>query len=225
MSTSGLTVRSALLCCALFGWVSAAEATAIPIANAGFENPVVGLLGPLTDWTLSGTSGSGVWNINAFPLGFWTVGAPEGNQIAYVAGAPRTTGASISQILGDTLLDGQTYTLTGFVGQPIGFGSTPPPTTYTIALFADGVLLNSISGTGPEGTFVPFSLTFDSTGSALVGQPIEIRLSSDQAQTGFDDLRLNYAGGEASVPEPATLTLLALGLSGLGVRFRRASKR
>ena len=206
----------------LVAWLGVAvdaRAGFIPIANAGFEDPMTTSFtnGGATGWTLSGTGG--VWNINNAPLGFWTVPAPEGNQIGWLSTAAGGGPSSYSQILSASLQANADYTLTGSVGHPLGFGSTPDPdTVYTVTLLAGGNVLASISGTGPEATFAAFTLNFNSAGSAFVGQTLEIHLASSQPQTGFDDIRLQ----EAVIPEPSSALLLGIGaLSIAGWRSRR----
>lgn len=217
----------------MMGAQVSAWATPIFITNAGFEDPPTSgvNVGLFTGWNATG-SGAGVWNINAAPLGYWNTSAPEGNQIAYVGREnPSGTPASISQILGDTVQADSVYTLTGQVGHPIGYGSTPDPdTVYTVELLAGNVSVSLFSGTGLEGAFSLFQLTFDSTGSAFVGQALQIRLSSSKTQTAFDDIRLDRFSTAASVPEPSTLFLVAVGGFGLmhgerlGARRRRSPK-
>lgn len=211
----------------LFGIPASAEAVPIAIKNSGFENPPTSsfIPGAITGWTIAG-SGAGVWNINPVsgnPLGFWTTPAPEGNQIGFVAREIPTPGpASIAQVLSDTLQANSLYTLTGQVGHPIGFGmSANPDTVYTVELLAGNTILSTLSGTGPEGSFIPFQLTFNSTGSPFIGQALQIRLSSTQAQTGFDDIALNAT----PVPEPSTLCFIATGFLGLLGRGRPKYKR
>lgn len=209
--------------CTIF-LAGAAGATSVSIVNAGFEDPPTATYnnGPVTGWTIAG-SGGGVWNINASPLGFWTSVAPEGRQVGWMSPAPSPgSAASFTQALSDVLVGNSLYTLAGSVGHPIGYGSTPTPdTTYKVELLAGANVLASTSGTGPEGTFTGFTLNFDSTGSAFVGLGLTIRLSSDQAQTAFDALTLDYSA-LAPVPLP---TGAALGMAGLaclaGVRRRR----
>jgi len=199
------------------------HAAAVPILNAGFEDPATAFVAkPIANWTDMG-GGAGVWNINANGAPYWTVPAPEGNQIAYVSDgpAPSSTAASISQVLSTSLAANTLYTLSGQVGHPIGFGTG---TIWTASLYAfDGgsthTLLDSISGTGPEGSFTGFSLLFDSTGSAYVGESLEIQLASNHAQTGFDQIALDAQ----SVPEAGTLSLMlfGLGLAGLAILRRK----
>jgi len=198
------------------------QATSITILNAGFESPdTTSVTTPPTSWNVSG-GGAGVWDINAFPAGFWSVGAPEGTQIAFISSAPHPgTAAALSQVLGDSLLANTIYTLSGYVGHPIGFDTsdgTPGglPTIYTASLYAGGNLLGSTSGTGPSGTFTTFNLNFDSTGSAFVGLALEVRLESNQAQTGFDAISLQAQG----VPDGG-LTIMLLGMSMTGLVWMR----
>lgn len=220
-------VKRVVALLALLVLASGVRADFIPITNPGFEDPpdAVFNTGPITGWTISG-SGAGVWNINAAPLGFWDVGAPEGKQIAFVARETEPgVAATISQTLSDLLLASTTYNLTGQVGHPKGFGATADPdTVYTVELLAGANVLASVSGTGPEGSFVPFALSFDSTGSSFVGQALQIRLSSSKSQTGFDDLRLE-AVSPAAVPEPSSMVLSLIGGLGLALGARRTRDR
>lgn len=218
------TAAAWLTACLVWGGTPAVgEAVPVPIANPGFEDPVTATVAvSIGSWTTI-TGVSGVWNVNDYDPGpFWTSSdpAPEGKQVAFVSAAPLPGAPStISQILADSVLANSLYTLTGYIGHPIGFGTTPDPdTVYTVGLFANNTELASIpSVTGPEGTFVPFTLTFDSTGSGLVGQLLEIRLSSSQPQTAFDAIGLNVE----AVPEPGSLALLALGAAFVARRVRR----
>jgi hypothetical protein len=173
----------------------------------------------VTDWVIDG-AGAGVWNINDMPLGFWNVPAPEGKQVAFVSNGP-TPGApaSISQVLGTTLAENSIYTLSGTVGHPITAGASNG-TTYTISLLAGGNVLAAVSDTGPEGSMELFELMFDSSGSPFVGQPLEIRLASDKAQSAFDDLRLEGT----FIPEPSALLITGLGVCAALIVRRRTSR-
>lgn len=206
---------ASFLLCALLLAVGDAWGTPIAILNAGFEDPpTVSFGGAINDWTILGDVGA--WNINAAALGFWTVPAPEGNQVATLVGVGVPGPATLSQIVGVLAAD-TTYTLSGMVGHPIGFSGG---TIYTAQLLAGGNLLATTSGTGPEGSFISFGVLFNSTGSPYVGMPLEVVLSSSQAQTAFDAIALESDEAGTPVPEPASIMLFTLGLSAV-LRTRR----
>lgn len=211
---------------AAFGILFAAPVGAVPVTilNPGFESSPAVLLGQVTDWSPTG-GGSSVWNINAAPLGFWTVPAPQGSQIGVLSSAPHPgSPASFSQVLSASLTGNTIYNLSGYVGHPLGYDSDGAgnPTVYAAALYAGGNFLASLSGTGPAGTFTTFNLLFDSTGSAFVGQSLEIRLSSNQAQTGFDAIALD-ASAKAAVPDGGwSAALLLVGVTSLAALRRNS---
>jgi hypothetical protein len=119
----------------------------------------------------------------------------------------------MSQVLSDTLVANSTYTLSGVYGHPRNFQAG---TVFTAELFAGTTLLASFSGTGPEADFAPFFLSYYSGSSPAPGL-LEIRLSSNQAQTGFDKIALTVPDGGL------TAALLGLAITGLGI-LRRTSK-
>ena len=203
-----LVAGSIVFACGL----STAGASLIPIVNPGFEDPATQTftVGSAPGWSISGNSG-GVWNINATPLGVWTVPAPEGNQIGWLSRADGSGAAAMTQTLSDVLAPNTSYTLSGFVGHPAGSSTA----VYGVTLFAGGNPVATMSGSGPNGSFQAFSLSFDSTGSSFVGQTLAIQLFSDRPQTGFDDIRLEAI----LIPTPGAATLIGLG--GLMVGRRR----
>ena len=205
------------------------SATAITIDNPGFEAPDTAATDtPPDGWTVSGTGGSGVWDITThFPGTYLPTTAPDGSsQVAYLSLGGRGTAAYLSQVLTANLEDNTLYSLSGYVGHPKGFAVG---TIYEVSLYAGVNLLASQSGTGPNGDFEAFSFDFDSTGSAYVGQQLEIRLGSNKDQTVFDTIALgseplNGNQGPTSVPDSGlTLALLGMGMMGLG-QFRRMVK-
>lgn len=209
------------------------EAYSITVQNAGFESPATGTIAPgaPTFWTEITGGGSGAWNINAFPFGFWTVPAPEGNQIAWLSDAPGPGGhpgspATLTQVLGDTLTLNTIYKLSGRVGHPIGYDTIDgslggAKTVYTVSLLANGFPIGSVAGNAPAGKFKSFLVTVDSTFLfALEGFPLEVRLESSWAQTGFDRIALNAN----SVPDGGlTALLFGMGMAGIGWMRRRTS--
>jgi hypothetical protein len=186
-----------MLC--LVGAARPTFAERVPIVNAGFENPSAFFLGVPIGWELSGDVST--WNINASPFGFWSVPAPEGNQVGTFVGVNIAGPASASQVVG-TLQANVTYTLSGFVGHPIGWGASRG-TVFFAQLWAGTHLVASTSGTGAEGRFQPFQVAFDSTGSTFVGLPLRIVIGSNQAQTSFDDITLDATAVTTNAPPTA----------------------
>jgi hypothetical protein len=204
-------------------------ATPVAILNAGFEAPVTSITAsPPDNWTvIGGGLQAGVWNIVDYAPQYWTATpGQEGKQVAYLSLGPVPgVPSGLSQILGDSLVANTIYTLSGLVGHPDGIlagvgQNFQAGTTWTASLYAGGNLLNSTSGTGPAGSLAAFSLNFNSTGSAFVGQLLEIRLESDRAQTAFDAIALNAQG----VPDGG-LTILLLGMSMTGLGWMRRKMR
>lgn len=202
---------------------SPASAAPITILNAGFEAPGTGFLAaPLDSWIVTGDVS--VWNINSSPAGFWSVPAPEGNQVGTFSGVG--TGAATAEQTVGVLAPNSVYTLSGYVGHPLGWGASQTPDTQFLAeLWAGSNLLASTTGTGPEGSFQQFQLQFDSTGSAFVGQALRVVIGSTQPQTSFDALALDASAAQpTAVPEPASLVLFGIGLGALGVRHQRTRR-
>lgn len=138
--------------------------------------------------------------------------SPDGSQIGYLSLGPHPgVPSGLSQTLPTLLAANTVYDLSGYVGHPLGFRDDGAGnlTIYTVSLYAGSNLLNSITGTGPEASFDLFNLIYIS-GSAFVGSPLEIRLESNQAQTGFDAISLT------AVPDGG-LTALLLGMSMMGL--------
>jgi hypothetical protein len=180
---------------------SPAFADSVPIQNASFETTSSLIacgagcfynLGPIPDWTTTGVAGS--WQ----PTSAYSV--PDGSFIAY------SNGGTISQTLAATVLPDATYTLSVDIGhRPDGLANN-----YMIALFAGNTLLGSESGSNgtiPLGTFMDESFSYTS-GALPPSGNLDIVLTSDGPQIDFDNVQLNVA----PVPEPGSLSLLAVGL-------------
>ena len=208
-----------LLSLFVLGSVAApARADVVPIQNASFEmtnalSTMCGTgcafnVGPIPDWTLTGTGGSFQPNSTIFHLPL-----PDGsNIVAY------SNGGSISQILTTSLASNTTYVLSVDVG--FRLNGAVDATTYSLALYAGDTFLNSFSDSNsviPIGTFADETVTFTSDASVTPGQKLRIVLTSAGAQADFDDVSLTAF----ALPEPSSLSLLAAGCGLMLFVFRR----
>ena len=169
-----------------------------------------------------------------------TFGFPGTGQFGYLNGTSSLTqamnGANGTQA--NTLQPGSLYTFSGAVGYrsdfaPGGTNSQVRFPTLTFSLLVGGTVVasNIIAppATPPYGMFVPFSFTYNSTGSALAGQTLSVSISAAPQpgasnQGDFTNLRLT-AVPVPVVPEASTTVslglLLMLGLGGTVVARRR----
>jgi hypothetical protein len=199
---------------------TSAWADAVAIQNASFEitnpldqpcriaNPGICAFnfGPIPDWTISGAGPTGSWRPSSV---FLNLPLPDGSIVAY------SNGGSISQTLTTGLAANTTYVLSVFVGHRLDDFTAD----YTLALYAGNTLLDSVSGNNsaiPLGTFADQTLTFESGATPASGD-LRIVLTSGGEQVDFDDVSLTAT----ATPEPGTLLLLGLGLTGVAGVMRR----
>ncbi|MCP4378672.1 MAG: PEP-CTERM sorting domain-containing protein [bacterium] len=189
---------------------------AISITNASFEDDAVaddfwsgGV--PPTGWT--DPAGEASVNDGTFGSLFTLVAIPDGRQYAGIRRSDVLT-----QDVG-TVAATTTYTLTVALGDESGLGGRPAEKYELRILVDDAEVATSgeIDGAAiADGTFVDYQVQWTSTTG---GGTLEIELShygTDADRQGyFDDVRLDGT----LVPEPATMSLLALG--GIGVLARR----
>lgn len=222
-------ILAAVAALAMFACTTVETKAAITIANATFDSPDV--LGPpadngatyggATDWTLSGTGGT--WDVANYPAlqtstQYWAPGFTFG-QVGWLAIGPDSGFSQFSQELGTGLTTNTSYTLSGLVGHPVGFGATHvPATVYRVELWAGTTLLAFTQGTGPEGQMGAFSLTYG-TGNTLVSNGLlEIRLQTSTAQTAYDNIQLDAT----ATPEPASIVMWGAMVSvGAALAYRR----
>ena len=190
----------------------AAQATSITVDNSSFESDLFGLNGwniNVADWDDPGNN-SGAWRPNGQ---FSSI--PDGVNVAWARQL-----AVISQVLGDNLAAGKTYSLSVEVGSRSdgSFGGS----AFSVGLYAGGNLLaeNTTAIVAGSGSFANRSVVFTPLATdPNLGQTLEIRLASatgSSAQIAFDDVKLDCIG----VPEAGS-TLLLLGCSLLGVASLR----
>lgn len=90
---------------------------------------------------------------------------------------------------------------------------------FRVSLLAGDTELVALLGDAPDGVFAPFNLGFDSTGSALVGQPLKIVIGTDDLASivAFDDVRLRHT----VIPESSSMSLAVAAMLGVAGLLRR----
>ena len=194
----------------LFALSASAGAGGIPVPDASFEDHVLPEAG-YED--IAATSYTGAWSCilgeSWVDYGYWRAdGYPEdlyahtGNNKAY------GYEDHIYQILDETFVENETYTLSVWVGQPWeGYASG-----WELSFTGEDHTVDLIKKIGEAGlAWEQISLDYTAT-AADAGKKIGIKMWSNE-EVAFDDVTL--------VPEPATMLLLGLG----GLALLRRKKR
>jgi hypothetical protein len=219
-------MKRLILAVAMVAWFYSdpGHAKAGPVfLNGSFEAVQIGPpfvssnLANIPDWTHTGSLGDGpLWHIGyADGDGSVTV-AGDGNQFVTLGGGFGPFGSSSFDQVVPGFTVGDTYTLTFKMASEANFSG---PQSLTVD-FPSG------SSTGPQ-TFTaatpPFNYWSDwetkTYDFVATDTSVDIRFSvtDKQFDVGLDSVSLSAP----TVPEPATLTLLAIGLASIGYRSRR----
>lgn len=237
------------LCASVLLLTASVNAAPITIQNAGFEtasltlvgngnfsqlvagSTISGFGGTLPDWTVvSNSSETAAGGVAPSPGGVnWTSTWWSGNNLAYLQSSANGATVSLSQVLGATLLDDTTYTLSALIGNR----SFVAGLNYSMQLFAGSTLLASSSALNlSDNTFGSDSLVFNSgANNPLAGQALMVRFSTSSGgsfqEAFFDNVALDAVtsnnGGGSTVPEPSSIALTILG--GLGLFAVRATRK
>jgi len=196
------------------------------VNNGGFEDPVLAEDGwtwlDTPGWThvgAVGDAGDGVWNTTISD--FDPVIAPEGENVVYTENPPEGVANGVAQVLTEKFAANTDYTLTAEVGNSWEYYWSG----YSVQLLAGGTVIAEDNDTvWPDYRLWATSTvdyTYDPADSALVGQPLEIRLlnlglDKDSPPAGevvgveFDDVTLLIDGEEGVYvydPAPSIVTL------------------
>jgi len=220
-----LTIAASLLVLA-----ASAGAAAVPIVNAGFENPVLANPDDWTwfevpGWTQVGGEGFGAWRVTLSD--FDPVVAPEGQNVVYTENPASGVANGLKQVLTTNFAADMDYTLTVKVGNSWAYYWSG----YSVQLLAGGTVIKEDNNTWVPPDYMLWGTstveyTYDAAHAGLVGQPLEIRLLNlgidvdgrpgETVGVEFDAIALD------AIPEPATMTMLAL--MGLGFCARRRKR-
>jgi len=204
---------SVVLVLAVAGTTSADQQN-ITIVNPGFEDPVLAeddwTWLDVPGWTWVGGEGPGVWHVTS--ADFDPVVAPEGQNVLYTENAVGDAGG-VTQVLTETFAADADYTLTVEMGNSYYYYFSG----YSVQLLAGGVVIAEDNDTlWPDykaWATSTVAYTYDPADSALVGQPLEIRLlnlgldkdnpSDNIVGVEFDNVTLSYDAGDepgATIP-------------------------
>lgn len=193
----------------------------IAISNASFEDPslpddptTVDLhTGAIPGWTKSiGNSSIGTYDMDPVgPSYVDGIDASDGDNVAFMGPASAPQVLSLSQTLADVLTAGS-YTLSADFSRRNGLS---PQTNHTLTLLAGGtpIATQTWLGTSLPSPYGWTNLDINANilaGDPLLGQALGVQISTTDSggvtQTLVDNVKLTY------IPEPASLTLLGLGM-------------
>jgi hypothetical protein len=198
------------------------------IVNGSFEDPVVAVGGstsftaasptPPLGWSVVGPGSLAIVSGSFTQFGF-SFPAQDGVQWLDLTGISSNQPIGVQQVVATA--PGTVYDLSFWVGNVIDF--VRPSPTSTVNLFIDGTLALAATNSGGGTTLAwqEFTRSFTATGATTTLRFVNGDPSTDE-NNGLENIVLTARDGAIppSVPEPATLVLMATGLAGLAAARR-----
>lgn len=218
-------VRILATCVALLAIASAVQAAPITIVNPSFEDPIqadgVFTNKIATGWAVD-AGGTNAWGVKN-PVATEITGAAGNNLLDPVGGEGINylylNSGQTSQVLAATLQNNTQYDLTVAVARRLETSRLDVNDYYIRLLAGNTVIAELVNGDTTlltAGVFTDQTISYTSSANdPLAGQALKIVLGRVGAHVstrlGMDKVRLNAT----EIPEPATLSLLGLGLLGI----------
>jgi hypothetical protein len=177
----------------------------LPCGPYNIGNYDGGTVSALPDWTVNSLAGFFAPIFYTSPV-FPTPPPGGGDYYAFA----EADGTISQEITSETILAGVTYTLDVYVGYPDNLGLGAPDPHVLLDIGGTLVAVGATTGTLTEGTFVLYTATY--TGTALTaGENLTIDLGNTSGTAMFSNVTLTDP-----IPEPASFSMLALGIGLLG---------
>jgi uncharacterized repeat protein (TIGR03803 family) len=215
-----VTSTSLWLDVSITGATSSPPAITIPLVNPSFETPAgsQGTAAGVPDgWTVSLKTPWGVFNPSA---GLYTnvvndlLPSPaDGSQVLWI-----NAGNYVSQFLTNTLVPGQTYTLSGAIGNRGDMQGLYPSDQDYVYLLAGSTILAGIDNLPhPDpGSFLPWTFAYTAPITGVPSGTLEIRLGQMGAgQVHYDNIQLVRANPSPTTLLPGGATTVTVSLNSL----------
>ena len=199
--------------------------TSVPITvvNGSFESPAGAqgtVAGVPVGWLASNKDPYGVYNP---AVGVYTIEAndilpspAQGSQVLWI-----NSGNYVAQFFTNTLQAGQTYTLSGAIGnRGDGYGMLPSDQEYVALLAGSTIIAQNTNLTHPApGTFLSWTISYTTPAAGFPSGPLQIRLGQNGAgEVNFDNIKF-----AASPANPTVAAAIARAVAPVKTRITPAA--